>query len=91
MERRNADLRVHLEAKSREHIASLLAVVTALNEITDLTNAEINDNPAAVLKDVARECKTIARQTARIARLVVGAFDDDEVGEDPEPPIPPPQ
>ncbi len=61
-------------------IATLLATVAALNELTARTNADINTNPAAAIKDVAREVKTCARQTLRLARLTVAAFDSADTG-----------
>lgn len=45
-------------------------VVTALQAITDRTNADINTNPARAIKDVANEVKTIARQAKRIAQIL---------------------
>lgn len=83
---RNAALRRKLQADLDARLDTLLAVVAALNALTALTNAEINQNPAAVIKDLARECKTITRQTVRLARLMVGAFDNADVGEDPPTP-----
>jgi hypothetical protein len=88
---RNADLRKALQADVAGQIAMLLATVTNLNAITALTNAEINQNPAPVIKDVAREVKTCARQTVRLARLVAGVFDSAETGGDPSPPSPHPE
>lgn len=62
-----------LTSDAATNIATLLATVTALNALTALTNAEINANPAARIKDVVRELKTVARQTVRLARLVTGS------------------
>ena len=62
-----------LLADATTNIDTLLATVTALNTLTALTNAEINQNPAAHIKSLARECKTVARQTVRIARLLTGS------------------
>lgn len=69
-----------LKSEVAANIATLLASVTALNNITALTNATINANPAATIKDVARETKTVARQAIRIARLLVGQLDTTDSG-----------
>jgi hypothetical protein len=53
-------------------IASLFAAIDALRLLVERTNADINANPAAAIKDVAREAMTIARQTIRFARLLTG-------------------
>jgi hypothetical protein len=68
-------------AESDEAVDKLVLVVEALNAITDLTNAEINANPAAIIKDLARECKTIARQANREARLTSGRTESTDTGE----------
>jgi len=73
----NAD---QLKTESGEAIAKLELVVTNLNLITNMTNATINNNPAAVIKDLARECKTIARQAIREARLTSGELDSASTG-----------
>ena len=65
---------------SGEAIPTLEAVVANLNAMTDMTNAEVNANPAAVIKDLARECKTIARQAIREARLTSGELDSASTG-----------
>ena len=70
-----------LVAESDDAVDKLVAVVEALNAITALTNAEINQNPAAVIKDLARECKTIARQANREARLTSGRVESTDTGE----------
>jgi hypothetical protein len=69
-------------AESDEAVDKLVLVVEALNAITALTNAEINANPAAIIKDLARECKTIARQANREARLTSGRTEDTNTGTD---------
>ena len=69
-----------LTADATTNINTLLASITALNAITALTNATINANPAVTIKDVVRECKTIARQTVRIARLVTGSTMSTDTG-----------
>ena len=69
-----------LVAESDDAVDKLVAVVEALNVITDMTNASINQNVAAVLKDLARECKTIARQANREARLTSGRTEDTDTG-----------
>jgi hypothetical protein len=74
------ELEQSLRADIETSIDILLATVATLNTITALTNTEINANPAAVIKDVAREVKTCARQTLRLARLQVAAFDSDDCG-----------
>jgi hypothetical protein len=55
------------------NIDTLLASVVALNAITALSNATINANPAAVIKDLTREVKTVARQAIRLARLATNS------------------
>jgi len=71
-----------MEQESGEAVDKLLLVVENLNAITDLTNSEINANPAAIIKDLARECKTIARQANREARLTSGRTEDTYTGEE---------
>ena len=66
--------------ESDEAVDKLVLVVEALNALTDLTNATINANPAAVIKDLARECKTIARQANREARLTSGRTESTDTG-----------
>jgi hypothetical protein len=66
--------------ESDEAVDKLVLVVENLNVLTDLTNAEINANPAAIIKDLARECKTIARQANREARLTSGRTEDTYTG-----------
>jgi hypothetical protein len=65
-----------------ESVDKLVAVVEALNLITDMTNAEINANPAAIIKDVARELKTVARVANREARITSGRTEDTHTGTD---------
>ena len=45
-----------------------------------MTNAAINANPAAVIKTLTRECKTIARQANREARMTSGRTEDTDTG-----------
>lgn len=59
-----------LRADAIEQINVLINSVTELNAITDLTNATIRNDPAPIIKDLTRICKTVARQTIRVARLV---------------------
>ena len=66
--------------ESAEAVDKLVLVVENLNLLTDMTNADINSNPAAVIKDLARECKTIARQANREARLTSGRTEDTYTG-----------
>jgi len=66
--------------ESDESVDKLVLVVEALNAITALTNADINANPAAIIKDLARECKTIARQANREARLTSGRTESTDTG-----------
>jgi len=76
------DSEQQLRVDVHEAIDVLLVSIDNLRAIIDLTNAEINANPAAVIKDVAREARTTAHQTVRIARLMVGAFDSTDVGDE---------
>jgi len=64
-----------------DNIAALEQVVANLNALTNTPNATINANPASYIKDLAREAKTIARQTIRIAKVMVGDLDDATVPE----------
>ena len=73
--------RAQLVDESDEAVDKLVLVVEALNALTDMTNAEINANPAAVIKDLARECKTIARQANREARLTADRTESTDTGE----------
>jgi hypothetical protein len=68
-------------AESDEAVDKLVLVVENLNLITDMTNADINANPAAIIKDLARECKTIARQANREARFTSGRTESTDTGE----------
>ena len=68
-------------AESDEAVDKLVLVVENLNALTDMTNADINANPAAIIKDLARECKTIARQANREARLTSGRTESTDTGE----------
>jgi hypothetical protein len=67
-------------AEQDESVDKLVAVVEALNALTALTNAEINANPAAIIKDLARECKTIARVANREARITSGRTESTDTG-----------
>ena len=67
-------------AESDESVDKLVLVIEALNAITDMTNAEINANPAAVIKNLTRECKTIARQANREARMTSGRTESTDTG-----------
>lgn len=69
-----------MTAESGLSVDKLLATITALNAITDMTNASINSNPAAVIKSLTRECKTIARQLNREARFTSGRMDSTDTG-----------
>jgi hypothetical protein len=67
-------------AEQDESVDKLVAVVEALNVITAMTNADVNANPAAVIKDLARECKTIARVANREARMTSGRTESTDTG-----------
>ena len=69
-------------AEQDESVDKLVAVVEALNVITAMTNADINANPAAIIKDLARECKTIARVANREARITSGRTESTDTGEE---------
>lgn len=64
----------------RDNIVALKGVIAAVNAILDLTNAEINNSPAPVIKDLARELKTCARQTIRVAKVVGHDLGDLDLG-----------
>jgi hypothetical protein len=74
----------NLEASLRDDvetaIVALLAVVGALNTLSARTDADINANPAAAIKQVATGVKVCCRQTLRLARLRAGAFDTGDTG-----------
>jgi len=74
-----------MEDESGEAVDKLVLVVENLNAITDMTNSEINANPAAIIKDVARELKTVARQANREARITSGRTEDTYTGEEEVP------
>jgi len=67
-------------AEQDESVDKLVLVVENLNALTALTNAEINANPAAIIKDLARECKTIARVANREARMTSGRTESTDTG-----------
>jgi hypothetical protein len=71
-----ADLRANPQA----HIDALLTAISALSEIAGRTNATINANPAAAIKDTVREVLTVARRTVRLARLQLGVLDSTDTG-----------
>ena len=73
-----------MTAESNEAVDKLVLVVENLNALTDMTNADINANPAAVIKDLAREVKTVARQANREARLTSGRTEDTYTGAEDE-------
>lgn len=73
-------VRRQLRADALAQVAVLLESVANLNALTALTNAEINANPAAAIKALARETKTVARQTIRLARIALGAYDSADTG-----------
>jgi hypothetical protein len=66
--------------EQNESVDKLVAVVEALNLLTAMTNADINANPAAIIKDLARECKTIARVANREARMTSGRTESTDTG-----------
>jgi hypothetical protein len=74
----SAEIRHATEVAATAAIDVLRETIDELDAITAMTNAQINQNPAAVIKDLTREVKTVTRQTLRLARLVVGAFDVDD-------------
>ena len=63
-----------------ESVDKLVLVVENLNALTDMTNAEINANPAAIIKDLAREVKTVARVANREARMTSGRTESTDTG-----------
>jgi methyl coenzyme M reductase subunit C-like uncharacterized protein (methanogenesis marker protein 7) len=67
--------------ESVEAVDKLVLSVEALNAITAMTNATINSNPAAVIKTLVRETKTIARQLNREARLTSGRTETSFTGQ----------
>jgi hypothetical protein len=69
-----------MTAEQDESVDKLILVVENLNLITDMTNSEINANPAAIIKDVARELKTVARVANREARMTSGRTEDTDTG-----------
>lgn len=69
-----------LTADVAKNIATLLTSVTALNTLTAVPNATINASPASYIKDAARECKTVARQTIRLARIIAKQLNTTDSG-----------
>ena len=69
-----------MTTESAEAVDKLILVIENLNAITAMTNASINQNPAATIKAVARELKTVARQVNREARMTSGETDDTYTG-----------
>jgi hypothetical protein len=69
-----------MTTESADAVDKLLVTIDNLHAITDMTNATINANPAAVIKSLTRECKTIARQVNREARMTSGKVDDTNTG-----------
>jgi len=76
----HADNAAQMVAASDPAVDKLIASINKLNTITAATNATINANPAAYIKDIARECKTIARQLNHEARLTSGRTEDTDTG-----------
>lgn len=71
-----------LRADPQTHIDILLASQAAIQaDVLGLTNAQINQNPAAVLKTLAREVLTVNRRTVRLARLTLGVTDSTNTGD----------
>lgn len=73
-------LEQQLHADVEASIATLITTVDTLNTVTARTNTEINTNPAASIKDVAREVKTVARQLTRLSRMCAAVFDSPNIG-----------
>jgi len=69
-----------MTTESADAVDKLILVIENLNAITAMTNASINQNPAATIKAVARELKTVARQVNREARMTSGETDDTYTG-----------
>jgi hypothetical protein len=67
-----------LKASPQTQIAGLLGAVAALQAVRDRTNAAINSNPAASIKDVVAAVLPVARAEVRLARLVLRALDSSE-------------
>ena len=67
-----------LRSDPQVQIDALITSVVALQAILARTNADINSNPAAVIKDVTRELLTVTRRLVRLARLQLGALDSTE-------------
>ena len=76
----HADNTQKMVTASDPAVDKLIATINKLNTITAATNATINANPAAYIKDIARECKTIARQLNHEARLTSGRTEDTDTG-----------
>ena len=70
---------VEMVTESDLSVDKLIAVVSALNAITDMTNAA-STRTRSVIKNLARECKTIARQVNREARMTSGRTEDTDTG-----------
>lgn len=66
-----------LRSQVAAQITVLLASIDALKVISDKANADIGPRDT---KDVARECRTVARTTVRMARLLGGVLDSTDSG-----------
>lgn len=69
-----------ITAQLDESINVMLALIAQVNELLNLTNAQINSNPAPVIKSMARGMKDAARQAIRVARLLTRETNSTYVG-----------
>lgn len=81
-ERKNNPVKLDLEAKLQDTIATLQAEIGAndatdsksLNGITNTSNSTINSSPATYIKSLARTLKTNHRADIRDIRLILRAL-----------------
>lgn len=66
-----------LRQQAQDSLDTLRTSIDTLKAISDKTNAEIGPRDT---KDVARECRRIARQTLALSRLILRALDSADVG-----------
>lgn len=64
-----------LRSNPQTHIDVLVASLATLQTLVNRTNADINANPAAAIKDVARELMAAERRLVRLFRLTLGVLD----------------
>jgi hypothetical protein len=70
-----------LRRNPQAHVDAILGAIAALGTIKGRTNATVNANPAATIKDVISEVQTIGRRLARLYRVDMKVLDSTDTGE----------